>query len=511
MARAEWPSTLSWISIRRAQQPSQQRVLAHDLRVAAGVAGGGHHARQLVDGSRPADVLQLAELAQPVGDRQHVHRLDFVVQREHRLVDRAVALAVEVLRTQSLFDHERVQRPIGQQDRAEDRLLGVEVVRRRDRGTGRPGGVALLRSAPLACRGTALMTWTRASLDRRTPRSARSPRYLRLNYDWRSPRTDVRRARGRPTQTGVYFFATTTTQRGKGRPSSRPLRGRSGDRRAESRSGLLLRDDHRLDRRLDTLDDVDHDHVGADVLDRLGQVHACVCRVFRPRASRIAVAMSCAVTEPNSRPSAPACWGIVSTVRFSRLTFSWAFSIASRAARSAASWRWRDRFDRAPRGRLGELARNQVVAQVALRDVDHRCPARRAARRPCRSIASGIATRLPVAVAVAAVAPGAVVAAALVHVGQQRQLARALDGARDLDLVAPARARDPPRADLALLGDELAQRRRRPCSRPARPCRGSAGMACAGRCRGRPSCRAGAPACRDRVLWPSAASAALRC
>ncbi len=51
--------------------------------------------------------------------------------------------------------------------------------------------------------------------------------------------------------------------------------------------------------------------------------------------------MSCAVTEPNRRPSSPACWGIVSTVRFSRSTFSCAFSTASRAARSAAAWRWR--------------------------------------------------------------------------------------------------------------------------------------------------------------------------
>ena len=51
--------------------------------------------------------------------------------------------------------------------------------------------------------------------------------------------------------------------------------------------------------------------------------------------------MSCAVTDPNSRPSAPACWGIVSTVRLSRLTFSCARSTASRAARSAAAWRWR--------------------------------------------------------------------------------------------------------------------------------------------------------------------------
>ena len=42
------------------------------------------------------------------------------------------------------------------------------------------------------------------------------------------------------------------------------------------------------------------------------------------------------------------------------------------------------------------------------------------------------------------------------HVRQQRKLARALDCARDLALMAAARSRDPARADLAALGDEAA-------------------------------------------------------
>ncbi len=114
------------------QQAPQQRVLAHDLRIAAGVAGGWDDARQLVDRRASADILELAGLAQAVGDRQDVDRLAVVVEREHRLVDQRVALAVEVLCAQPLFDHERVQRAIGQQDRAEHRLLGIEVVRRCD-------------------------------------------------------------------------------------------------------------------------------------------------------------------------------------------------------------------------------------------------------------------------------------------------------------------------------------------------------------------------------------------
>ena len=69
--------------------------------------------------------MSTAHLAQAVGDREHIDRLGLVVEREHRLVDRAVALAVEVLGAQSLFDHERVQRPIGQQDRAQALLQPI--------------------------------------------------------------------------------------------------------------------------------------------------------------------------------------------------------------------------------------------------------------------------------------------------------------------------------------------------------------------------------------------------
>jgi hypothetical protein len=86
----------------------------------------------LFSSRRAADLLELAHLAQAVGYRQHVDRLAVVVQGQHRLVDRAVTLAIEVFRAQPLFDHQRVQRAVRQQNRAEHRLLGVEVMRRRD-------------------------------------------------------------------------------------------------------------------------------------------------------------------------------------------------------------------------------------------------------------------------------------------------------------------------------------------------------------------------------------------
>ena len=76
---------------------------------------------------------------------------------------------------------------------------------------------------------------------------------------------------------------------------------------------LLLLDDDRLDRRGDAVGDLDDDHVGADVADRVVEVDVAPVDA-RPRASLIASAMSWVVTEPNRRPSSPACWAIVSTV-----------------------------------------------------------------------------------------------------------------------------------------------------------------------------------------------------
>jgi hypothetical protein len=62
---------------------------------------------------------------------------------------------------------------------------------------------------------------------------------------------------------------------------------------------------------------------------------------------------------------------------------------------------------------------------------------------------------LTVAVAVTvAISASTTLAPAFCDVRQQRQLSRALDGARDLALMTTARTRDPPRTDLAALGDK---------------------------------------------------------
>ena len=94
------------------------------------MAGGRHPAGELVDRLRPADLLELAVLAQRLGDRQVVDLAVVLVELEHRREHRAVLLAVEVLGPQMLLDQQRIQVALVEQHRPQHRLLGLEIVRR---------------------------------------------------------------------------------------------------------------------------------------------------------------------------------------------------------------------------------------------------------------------------------------------------------------------------------------------------------------------------------------------
>jgi hypothetical protein len=127
-----------------AEQAAQERELLDDRAVAPQVADGGDGPGQRVDLGAAADVLELAARAQVLGDGQDVDRLALLIQREHRLVQHAMAVAVEVLRLEALLDDERVVDALGEQDRAEDRLLGLDGVGRRAGGGGsRPRAIGV--------------------------------------------------------------------------------------------------------------------------------------------------------------------------------------------------------------------------------------------------------------------------------------------------------------------------------------------------------------------------------
>jgi len=122
----------------RREEPAQERALLDDVAVAAHGADARRHGGQRVDLGLAARLLELAARAQVLGDREDVDRLARREQRDDRGEDRAMALAVEVVLPQALFDDVGVVRAVRLQDRAEDGLLGLDRVRRD--GAGRRAG-----------------------------------------------------------------------------------------------------------------------------------------------------------------------------------------------------------------------------------------------------------------------------------------------------------------------------------------------------------------------------------
>ena len=111
-----------------ADQAAQHRHLAHDLGVAPGVRDDGDGLGQREHGGPAADLLERAALIEPVADGDLVDGLGALIEVEHRGEDLAVPAAVEVLGLQDLGGLRDGR--LGEQHRAEHRLLGVEVLRR---------------------------------------------------------------------------------------------------------------------------------------------------------------------------------------------------------------------------------------------------------------------------------------------------------------------------------------------------------------------------------------------
>ena len=79
-----------------------------------------------------ADLLELAALGEGLGDGEDVDRIGVLVEADDRLVDRAVAIAVEVVRVEADVEQHRLDRRLGDHHRAEDGLLCLQVLGRDD-------------------------------------------------------------------------------------------------------------------------------------------------------------------------------------------------------------------------------------------------------------------------------------------------------------------------------------------------------------------------------------------
>ena len=114
----------------RADEPAQRRHLLDDARVVLDVRRGRDERCELGDARLSAGGVELRALLELVDERDRVDRLALRPQRERRAVDLRVALAVEVGRVEDLAD--RPDRDGREQHRAENRLLGLEILRRDD-------------------------------------------------------------------------------------------------------------------------------------------------------------------------------------------------------------------------------------------------------------------------------------------------------------------------------------------------------------------------------------------
>jgi hypothetical protein len=111
---------------------AQHGAVADDRRVGAEVGGDGALLDEQGERGGPAHELQLIAAPELFGQRQHVHRLAPIEQGEHRAVDHAMRVGVEVRGLEHL-DHARKRFAAFQKDGAEHGALGVQVVRRNSR------------------------------------------------------------------------------------------------------------------------------------------------------------------------------------------------------------------------------------------------------------------------------------------------------------------------------------------------------------------------------------------
>ena len=112
----------------RADQAAIGRGVADDLGVVAGVGRRRHRRRERVDDRLPADVVEHPAVVERARERDRVDDVALAVHLQDRAVDGRVRPAVEVVGLEQLRDDR--DRVLRDQHRAQDRLLGVDVLGR---------------------------------------------------------------------------------------------------------------------------------------------------------------------------------------------------------------------------------------------------------------------------------------------------------------------------------------------------------------------------------------------
>ena len=147
--------------VRAGDQRAQRRLLLDDRRVVLDVGRARHAVDEARDVGDAADVLELRRPRQRFLQRDQVDGVAALVELDHRLEDAAVRVAVEV----AGVDDRRgvVERVVAEQDAAEHRALGVEVVRRR--AIAAIGGGAIGAIGPVIPVGEVRSDGTESAID----------------------------------------------------------------------------------------------------------------------------------------------------------------------------------------------------------------------------------------------------------------------------------------------------------------------------------------------------------
>ena len=115
-------------------QRAQRRLLLDDARVVLDVGRARYAVHERREIGRAADLVELARAPELLFERDQVDRVSALAEPLHLVEDAPVRIAEEVARRDQLRGV--VERFVVDQDRAEDRLLGLEVVRQRAFGGG---------------------------------------------------------------------------------------------------------------------------------------------------------------------------------------------------------------------------------------------------------------------------------------------------------------------------------------------------------------------------------------
>ena len=111
---------------RRTDQPTPKRGIGHDLGVVGGSGRGRHLVDQIAQVQRATHIVQDAGAPQGIDGRDDVDGLALGEEHTERLIDLAVGRTVEVVCLEDLDDVGH--RFGGQEHRAQDRSLGIEVL-----------------------------------------------------------------------------------------------------------------------------------------------------------------------------------------------------------------------------------------------------------------------------------------------------------------------------------------------------------------------------------------------